>query len=284
MRTALRCAILAPLVGAGCSRAHPPAAVEIVIAAASPLPSDPTDPAWESAPEYVAALLPQDLVEPRRLTPATTRVRIRALSDGAIVAFRLQWADATKSDLPGASRFCDACAVQLPAKSEPDVPAPQMGEANRPVEITFWSAAWQAAVDGRGDSLADLYPNAAVDHYPFEAPSLAEGSAAWRDLSVLYAPARALGNPGAGPRAEPVEELNAEGPGTIVASDRTGSRGCGRWSGDGWSVAIARKLPAGLSGSARGQVAFAVWEGSHEEAGARKGRTDWIPLALGRKP
>ena len=49
-----------------------------------------------------------------------------------------------------AAQFPDACAVQLPAKLEPTVPAPQMGEAGKTVEITYWRAAWQAVVDGRG--------------------------------------------------------------------------------------------------------------------------------------
>jgi hypothetical protein len=30
----------------------------------------------------------------------------------------------------------------------------------------------------------------------------------------------------------------------------------------------------------RGQVAFAVWQGSNQEAGSRKMRTGWVPLVV----
>jgi len=44
-------------------------------------------------------------------------------------------------------------AVQLPAATTPDVPAPQMGEEGKPVEITYWSAIFQATVNGRKDDI-----------------------------------------------------------------------------------------------------------------------------------
>jgi hypothetical protein len=45
-------------------------------------------------------------------------------------------------------------------------------------------------------------------------------------------------------------------------------------------VTIVRRLPAGLAPQVRSQIAFAVWEGSHNETGARKMRTGWIPLVM----
>jgi hypothetical protein len=39
-------------------------------------------------------------------------------------------------------------------------------------------------------------------------------------------------------------------------------------------------MPAGLAPATRTQVAFAVWEGSHDEVGARKMRTGWVQLAM----
>ncbi len=76
-------------------------------------------------------------------------------------------------DQSGPGRMVDSCAIQVPQKIEKDAPAPQMGEAGRGVEITMWRADWQAYVNGRGDTIRDIYPNAAVDHYPFDANSLA---------------------------------------------------------------------------------------------------------------
>jgi hypothetical protein len=224
------------------------------------------------------------MVEPRLLKPSVAEVRVRAITDGTRIAFRLEWADASKDDLPGAARFADACAIQLPATASGDIPAPQMGERGRPVRITFWRASWQAVVDGRGDTIKDLYPGATVDHYPFDAASLEKGSAAQKEMAARYAPARALGSAMAGPRQRPVEELVAEGPGTLSHAASAASDGHGKRTADGWSVVISRDLPPGISPGKRSQVAFAVWQGSDQEAGSRKMRTGWIPLAVeGRK-
>lgn len=253
---------------------------EVVVARAAALPADPGDAAWNGAPLHPAALVLQDMVDPRLLTASTTQVRVQALTDGARVAFRLEWDDATGDDEARPARFADACAVQLPAKLERDVPAPQMGESGRGVEISYWRASWQATVDGRKDDVATLYPNAAIGHYPFEAASLSPGSPERQAMELRYGPAHALGNPMAGPRSSPVEDLVAEGPGTTRPAPATRSQGRGERGPKGWRVVISRPLPDGLAPGARTQVAFAVWQGSQGEAGARKMRSPWVPLAV----
>jgi DMSO reductase family type II enzyme heme b subunit len=275
---------IAMMVLPGCKKPQAAAVTDVRVVSAVSIPLNPDDPAWNNAPEFTAKLLLQDLVEPRLLKPSTAEVRVRAISSGSEIAFRLQWVDATKNDLPGAARFSDGCAVQLPAKIEPSVPAPQMGEPGKPVEITYWNAAWQAVVDGRGDTIKDLYPNASVDHYPFQAASLAKGSPAQVQMEARYSPARALGNAMAGPRATPVQDLAAEGPGTLSPVTPAGSKGKGQHGPAGWSVVIIRRLPNGLNAQTPSQVALAIWEGAQEEAGARKMRTGWIPLTLQAKP
>jgi len=272
-----RTILLCLLCMAACSRA-PRTANEVIAVAVKELPVSPADPAWENAPELAAAMIPQDLVEPRLLVPSTPSVRVRAASDGAAMALRLEWDDADKDDVPGPSRMVDACAVQIPVKIEADLPDPQMGREGKPVQVTYWRADWQAAVDGRGDTLRDLYPNASIDHYPFEAKPLEPGSEVQREMALRYAPARRLGNLRSGPRDVPVEELVASGPGTLAPSPSPDARGKGVFGKSGWSVVISRKLPPGLEPDRRTYVAFAVWQGSRQEAGARKMRTGWIPL------
>ena len=133
--------LLAAVVAAGASCRRPPApTLEVVAVATASLPADPDDAAWQDVPEHVAALLPQDLVEPRLLTPSTREVRVRALATSTEIAFRLEWADAIANDLPGAGRFMDGCAVQVPQKAESSAPDPQMGQQGRPVEIAYWRA------------------------------------------------------------------------------------------------------------------------------------------------
>lgn len=253
---------------------------EVVAIQAQAVPVAPTDAAWDEVPEHPAKLLLQDLVEPRLMKTSTAEVRVRAITNGTEVAFRLEWDDKSKDDLPGPARFMDACAVQVPSQLEANVPDPQMGGQGKIVEITYWRADWQASVDGRPDSLKEIYPNASVDGYPFEANSLEKGSTAQNEMATRYAPARALGNRRVGPREAPVEDLIADGPGSLSPAPPAGSKGKGAKSDNGWSVVITRKLPNGLAPGARTQVAFAVWEGAQQETGARKMRTGWIPLLM----
>ncbi len=276
------------LLGAlgACSHGHPAApATEVVVQAASgALPADPDDPQWSRASEFDAPLILQDMVEPRLLTPSTLSVRVRALSDGARVAFRLEWQDSSRDEVQMPATFTDACAVQLPSKTTPDVPAPQMGEPGRPVEITHWRASWQAVVDGRPDTIQALHPNSIPFIYPFNAASLKPGAEDQLEMQRRYAPARALGNRMAGPRDRPVEDLLAEGPGTLAPGSAIDGNGRGQRTADGWAVVLSRRLPAGLVPGQRTQVAFAIWEGARQEVGARKMRSGWNPMLLEVKP
>lgn len=279
-------ALLSLLFLAACRRAPETTPSEVVALPADALPLDPADPRWRKAPVHPARLILQDLVEPRLLTPSTPEVRVQALLRGGEIAFRLEWDDPTVNDLPGAARFSDACAVQTPAHPTADLPAPQMGEREKGVEITYWRASWQAQANGRGDTIRDLYPNAAVDHYPFEAPPLAHDEGARREAALRYAPARALKNAMEGPRSDgnPVQDLLAEGPGSLTPNPIQSSRGRGLRTPTGWAVVVVRKLPDGAAPGGRSQVAFAVWQGSAEEVGSRKMRTGWIPLGLEKAP
>jgi hypothetical protein len=278
MRIFLLALVVAALL-VGCNKAPAPTS-EVVAFRVANLPTGPTDDSWKQVPEHVAKLIPQDLVEPRLMKPSTPEVHVQAVTNGSEIVFRLRWADAEKNDLPGAGRFTDACAVQIPRKLEPQPPAPQMGEAGRLVDITFWRADWQAYVNGRGDTIRDLYPNAAIDHYPFEAASLPPGSTEQKEMATRYAPAQALANRRSGPRQSPVESLVAEGPGTLGPGAANGDRGQGVRTENGWAVLVARRLPDGLAPRVRTQIAFAVWDGSQQETGSRKMRTGWIPLSI----
>lgn len=286
MSTLAKRAALVAALAAACSRgpARPVSPAEVRAARVAALPASPDDPVWRSAPVHPATLLPQDVVEPRLLAPTTALVEVQALTDGKAIAFRLSWASPDRSDRVAPAAFSDACAVQLPASTGPDVPNPMMGEAGRPVEIAYWRASWQATVDGRPDTLAALYPNARVDHYPFESASLVPGSPEQLAMARRYAPARAVGNSMAGPRDRPVQDLVAEGPGTLRPAGRALSSAQGKATPTGWAVVLARPLPAGVRPGGRTQVAFAVWQGARGEVGARKMRSGWIPLAVEGAP
>lgn len=241
---------------------------------------DADDSAWRDAPVHVSKLILQDLVEPRLLETSTQEVRVQAITDGSEIAFRVEWLDATSNDAAKPHHFVDGCAVQLPQKIDANVPAPQMGETNKTVEISYWRADWQAIADGRADEITSLYPNAKPDHYPFNARSLETNPDAQRETALRYSPARATGNHRQGPREKPVEDLIAEGPGTLAPNPQISSRAKGVRTSAGWVVVIARPLPAGFSKNQPTQIAFAVWEGAHGETGARKMRTGWVNMLL----
>jgi hypothetical protein len=284
MRSLTTLAVIATLAALPACRRPSTSPTEVAAVQTAEAPVKPDDPAWRRAPVHVARLLLQDLVEPRLMEASTSEVRVQALTDGEEIAFRLAWADPANDDIGEPGRMVDSCAIQIPRVLDPNPPAPQMGEEGRVVDITFWRADWQAIVDGRGNTLRDLYPRADITHYPFEAESLEEGSPAQREMARRYAPAEAAGNLRTGPRESPVEDLVADGPGTLTPAAAQSSDGRGERTKDGWAVVIKRKIPEGLSPKARTQIAFAVWEGSHREAGSRKMRTGWIPLAVREAP
>ncbi len=269
----------AALFLASCSRG-PTLTTEVVAVAAPKPPTTPADAAWNNAPEHPAKLLLQDLVEPRLMKASTAEVRVRSLHNGSEIAFRLEWNDASQNDLPGPAKFLDGCAVQIPQTIELNPPDPQMGSTGHPVQITFWRADWQASVNGRKDDIHSLYPNASIDHYPYQAKSLEPGSPAQKEMMQRYAPAQAAGNRRVGPRESPVEEMIADGPGTLSPNKDGYARGNGVRTKTGWSVVLLRKFPAGLAPKTRTNVAFAIWEGSAQEVGSRKMRTGWIPLSM----
>jgi DMSO reductase family type II enzyme heme b subunit len=279
MRLLISTLVPLSLFTAGCAR-RVERINEVAALRVQRIPAEPSEPAWRNAPEHAAKLQLQDLVDPRLMQASTAEVLVRALTNGTDVAFRLEWSDATQDDLSGPGQFVDACAIQIPAAIEADLTDPQMGQEGKPVEIAYWRADWQASVNGRPDTIQSLYPNASVDHYPFQAGSLQPGSSAQQEMAKRYAPAAAVGNRRAGPHDIPIEDLISEGPGTLSPAARSVSRGKGVRTAQGWAVVIARPLPGGLSPRVRTNIAFAVWEGSHNESGARKMRTGWIPLAL----
>ncbi len=280
MRPILLVIFLSLLLTAACSRTQT-ATAEVQVSQVKEVTSDPAASVWNDVPLHISKMSPQDLVDPRIMEPSTAEVQVKAISDGSQIAFRLEWLDATQNDMPGPKHFIDGCAVQIPARIEANVPAPQMGEVGKTVEIAFWRADWQAIVEGRAtDDIKSIYPNASIDHYPSTAKSLEGNPQALAEAASRYAPAKALGNRRAGPREQPVEDMIAEGPGTLTPAASTTSKGKGVKTKTGWAVVITRALPAGFSSASPSQTAFAVWEAAHGEVGARKMRTGWVPMMM----
>ena len=132
----LTIAILSSLVViASCSALQVPTP-EVNVIQVKEIALDPNDSAWAPVSLHTSKMILQDLVEPRLMEASTQEVNVKAMTNGTEMAFRLEWVDETQSDLPGPRHFIDGAAVQLPAKIEPNVPAPQMGEVGKTVEIS----------------------------------------------------------------------------------------------------------------------------------------------------
>jgi DMSO reductase family type II enzyme heme b subunit len=251
----------------------------------TPLPAgDPASSLWQRAAEHPAALMMQDVTEPRPVKPGVGLIRVRAVHDGTNIVFRLNWDDPTRDVIPDSGLGSDSVAIQFVVAPGADVPNAAMGEAGKTVEICYWKAVWQDDAERAAsgvDRVAALYPRAAVDSYPF-----AQNPSARAEMEKRYAPAMAAGNPvTARPQAGAVQELLAEGFGTSSVPAEQKATGHGTWERNTWSVTVARPLVEGagrnnLEIGRKTYVAFAVWDGAERQTGSRKMRSGWIPLLL----
>lgn len=248
--------------------------------------TDPFSKQWTDAREVMVPMLVQDVAEPRLTEKGTETVSVRALRDGENIVFRLVWDDDGVDDLADTDRSVDGAAIQFPAIGEAEgLPDAMMGEKGKPVSISLWRASWQRRADGGTHGIEALYPNAAIDHYPADAVKDKEGR---ERLGKLYEPPRAVGNPVAKETiTTPVEDLTAEGFGTLRPDEAGASVGRGEHRDGKWYVVISRRLdiaPGAKTLIRPGQstyVAIAVWNGSRDHRGSKKMRSVWIPLVIG---
>jgi hypothetical protein len=252
-----------------------------------PLPAlDPFSPEWDVWPALPLAVTPQIIAMPVLENPVIDQVRVQAVTDGTTILWRLSWLDATPDMNVDAARFTDAAAVQFPLHAEASY---MMGDTGRSVQILHWKGVWQKDVDDHFQDVQDLHPNYWTDLYwfadgdfPYPVPS------AFADtLSHVWFPAYRAGNPLADfHRREPVEELIAEGYGSLTPQKDSVTRGRGRWRNGRWGVVFARPLrsedpldyqfvPGG-----RGTVSVAVWEGSSGNVGGRKHWSLWFEFVV----
>jgi hypothetical protein len=241
---------------------------------------DPDAGYWSAGPDLALALVAQPMIRPRPAAVTTPDLTVRAVHDGTWMALRLTWKDSEPSEAGRLGEYSDGAAVQFPLAGAESPPPIFMGVRGNPVHIFHWRAQYQRDHERGKPTMRDLYPNLSIDMYPMEYadPGSADPSLASREQ---YSPGRAVGNPQSFPKSG-VDEIYAEGVSTSSVQE-SAAFGRGRWRDGEWTLVLVRPLAReGGSSFAPGDstfVAFAVWQGGHDEVGARKSLTmTWTPI------
>jgi len=245
------------------------------------LPADVPDDAWqnaESVPIVVTPLWWRNYAEPA--------LRVAALHDGKSLAIRLIWQDATKNDHAVRPQdFEDMAAVQL-YKGSPE-PFLGMGGADRALDVWLWRAGW-AAKPGEAADVDNVYPNMAVDSYPFEKGGDGPRPHAADQQDKDFLTAHAAGNQLADP-SHPLTagSLEAKGFGTLTMRPRASQAvtASSSWQDGRWTVVLRRPLDVGAGGVGlapgdRVSVAFALWDGEARDRNGQKLVSIWQDLQL----
>jgi hypothetical protein len=259
-----------------------------------PLPLDqPHGTAWDQAAPMTVPMFPQLMAMPTQDKQSVAVIEARALTDGKHLAVRLSWEDASVDATVDSGRFTDAVAIMFPL--DPGA-AFTMGAANMKVNILQWKAVWQKDIDERFQDVQDVHPNYWFDLYWFAEPTskTQDGRVTYRvpesfknPVSKQWFTAYSAGNPITQfERRTPVQELVAEGFGTLTAQSEAVADGRGVWKDGRWAVVFVRPLKTDdpldvqLSPGAQTQYSLAVWDGAHSDVGGRKQWSNWAPLKV----
>jgi len=125
---------------------------------------DPNHRAWKIATQESVAMIgtpiglqPTDAIRASWMTKKigqVDRVRVAALHNGNVLAFRIEWADENEdAELKDIDGFPDAAAILLPVV--PEAPLITMGAPSQPVNAWYWRAdepqgARQVTAEGLG--------------------------------------------------------------------------------------------------------------------------------------
>lgn len=255
---------------------------------------EPYSPIWEKIEPIEINLLPQNVVAPMLKESTISKLKIRAIHNSEYIAFLLEWIDNTKDAIVNVDKFSDQVAIQFP--TDPKAPGSfMMGQKNNRVHIIHWKAMWQEDIEKGYKDVGEIYPNYWVDLYWKDHPHIfGEGEVPNSPPHIIefsspviekFIPGFGVRNPlSVLNRSEPVEELMAEGFGTLTTQPNQNAKGWGEWKDGKWRVIISRPKvsddPIDAPITEETFVAFAVWDGSKKNVGARKNFSTWIKMIL----
>ncbi len=265
---------------------------------------DAASSVWSVADDTIIPMSGQVVAKPRNYNPTVKVVYVQAVTNGKEIGIRLRWADGTRNEqFIQSEQFKDAAAVEFPVKKPETLPDGKphfaMGNADQTVNIWHWKSEWQKDMAGMLD-MEDQYPNMAMGsagYYMYEPASRATAI----DKRTTFIDAGSGKNEGvfntgawAGnifsdktKRISAVEDLNAEGFGTLTTQAHQDVMGSGNWSNSEWSVVFVRPVSTADANDAQLDklgdyvpVAFAVWDGSNGERDGLKSVTSWHYLKM----
>ncbi len=227
------------------------------------------------------------------------KLTVRSLHNGNQIGIKLEWEDLTvNANVIGNTSFADGAALQFDLTE--GSPSFAMGEENKPVNIWLWKFDKQLDLISYRD-VEDEYAAMAVDGYPFERrhypfartskdplkPDEALTPTLLQDPTFLAG--WGSGNYLSDPQKEtPIEDMNAEGFGTIEPQPKQGQnvQGKGVWKDGKWHVCFVRDLSSTDSDDIQFRkveqvnIAFAIWDGQAGDRDGQKSVTNWFKLEL----
>lgn len=245
--------------------------------------NDPDNSAWKSAPSVTVPVVPQQMFYPKLKNATIQNVTVRALFNGSQLGLQAEWQDRGKDELESIVGFRDALAVMLPLQTTGELPPIFMGSADRPVYVLHWKASWQLDLEKGFQGVEASYPNWFNDVYPDHPTLMSLGMT--DAVARQFYPGLALGNPlSVQQRTTAVEELTAEGFGTLTSLPQQRAGGRGVFAGGRWKVSVGvpaegPDVPA-LKPGQTVPVAFAIWDGGQRQVGGRKHYADWVQVTL----
>jgi DMSO reductase family type II enzyme heme b subunit len=232
--------------------------------------ADPKSPVWKNIPSKVVHLLPLN----SRKRPIV-RIKFKGIINDDGVAFLLEWEDETSNKSSSRHEdFKDAVAIEFALGSVilhehgHNEPFFGMGNRGKVVNIWQWRADWQQDIETKEEL-----------EYATEDMDM-DGMIFGGEVN----PVDSI-NPF---REQPVEEMNAEGFGTLTPQPLTKQNveGKGIWEDGKWKVAFYRPLDSLNRWDIKFDrkipilVAFAIWDGEYRDIDGRKTVAMWQRLFL----
>ncbi|MEK6635032.1 MAG: ethylbenzene dehydrogenase-related protein [Planctomycetota bacterium] len=248
--------------------------------------------AFNNAKEVKITLQKQDKAFPYG-GGSISSVNIKAIHDGITICFQILWKDPIKNSRAIAvQEFGDAVALMFPLGVMDVTPeehfSPRMGDREKPTNIWHWKADWEVDLLAGGEmkDIEKRYPNMQDDFYsnPYiqdycqelmmSAEHMSGGIAANNLLSVSW-------------RGRTVEDLNAEGFGTLTTQDQQDVNGFSKYKDGVWTVIMYRLLITkdhdDIQFVPGGKTYFniAVWDGGKKDRNGQKNISiQWHPVIL----